>query len=78
MVDGVVVEPEESLRTLLAKLRVLHAECQRAYDAAAGDFVTTGLIMSNQKQIEKCIEKLEQKLAKKRIIGEQLWLDRLV
>lgn len=60
------------------KLRLLHAVCQDAYDAAEADYVTQELLTCNQRHLEKCIEKINQKLAKKTIIGEQLWLNRLV
>ena len=78
MVDGVVPSPDGALEELLAKLTALHASCQAAYAAAGDDYVTVELLTKNQCHLEKCIEKIQQKLAKKALIGEQLWLDRLV
>jgi hypothetical protein len=80
LVDGVTQEPEASLEELLDRLNAIHAACQEAYEAAEDpdDYVTQKLLTCNQAHIEKCIEKIIQKLAKKAIIGEQLWLDRLV
>jgi bacterioferritin (cytochrome b1) len=80
MVPGVMAGPEEALRELLVKLRMLHAACQDAYEAAEDpdDYVTQKILTENQAHLERCIEKITQKLNKKAIIGEQLWLDRLV
>jgi bacterioferritin (cytochrome b1) len=80
MVDGTMGDPEAALEELLDRHRALHAACQAAYDAAsdADDYVTVQLLACNQKHIEKCIEKLEAKLAKKIVLGDQLWLDRLI
>ncbi len=80
MLPGVVPGPEESLRELLRHLRAIHAACQDAYEAAEDpdDYVTQRLLADNQTDLERCIEKLEMKLRKKAVIGDQLWLDRLV
>ncbi len=77
-VDGVETAPEGALDELLDRLKAIHKACQDAYDALDDDYVTEKLLAENQKHVEKCIEKVQQKLAKKALIGEQLWLDRLV
>jgi bacterioferritin (cytochrome b1) len=79
MLDGVDTDPEASLESLLMRLRAIHAACQEAYEASEDpdDYVTQNLLTKNQKAIEKCIEKIVMKLAKKAIIGEQLWLFKL-
>ncbi len=80
MIDGTLGDPTSALDELLDRLRAIHAACQAAYDAAddADDYVTVELLTSNQKHLEKCIEKLEAKLAKKIVLGDELWLDRLI
>lgn len=80
MVDGTVPEPESALEEALDHLRAIHAACQSAYIAAsdAEDYPTIKILTCNQTHIEKCIEKLEAKLAKKIVLGDQLWLDRLI
>jgi len=79
-VGGVGHDPAEALEEVLVRLKAIHAACQRAYEAAEDpdDYVTSVLLAENQKCIEKQIEKLEAKLAKKDVIGEQLWLERLI
>ena len=81
LADGVTQKPEASLEELLDRLKVIHAACQEAYEAAEDldDYVIAQkLLTCNQAHLEKCMEKVTQKLAKKALLGEALWLDRLV
>ena len=78
--DGVQIAPEQALQELLTRLKTIHQAVKEACEQAHADLdsVTVELLTCNQKHLEKCIERITQKLAKKSIIGEQLWLDRLV
>jgi hypothetical protein len=78
--DGVVTDPQFALGNLLDRLVELHARCQAAYQATEDpdDYVTREVLTGNQESLEHLIQKIRKKLAKKAIIGEQLWLDRLV
>lgn len=61
---------------MVSAFNACHDACEEARDAE--DYVTVDLLTSNARHLDKCIEKLSAKLAKRQVIGDQLWLDRLI
>jgi bacterioferritin (cytochrome b1) len=78
-IEGVETEPVDALEQLLARFERLHMLCKHAYDPAeeADDYVTTKILAENQACLEKHIEKLTAKLAQRKPLGDQLWLEKL-